>query len=217
LSGMAPVWCRTAVPPPPPPPPPPLPPRWLRPRMRFMFILLPSRFPVDDPSRALSGRTRIPTGFPGHRPGETPSSQASIGRRWCQRVPDLPAATKNRVARKQALAPGASHTEPPPPQNNPTPHARVCQTIFYRGGEVLGCGANTARRCWGRRPASACRYSATARAGSFAAPRPRNPCRMLAAPTFVQARRGFAQRPVWRLIRAARLQTDASAKLFWQI
>ena len=32
--------------PPPPPPPPPPPERWLRPRMRFMFILLPSCFPI---------------------------------------------------------------------------------------------------------------------------------------------------------------------------
>src|ERR1700744_3156365 len=41
--------------PPDPPPPPPPPERWLRPRMRFMFILLPSCFPIVGGPAGVSG------------------------------------------------------------------------------------------------------------------------------------------------------------------
>src|SRR3984957_7331228 len=45
-----------------PPDPPPPPERWLRPRMRFMFILLPSSFPIVGGP----GECRAPDmGFPG--------------------------------------------------------------------------------------------------------------------------------------------------------
>src|ERR1700733_6440746 len=48
LSGTPPPeWWRIPPPPPPlPPPPPPPPERWLRPRMRFMFILCRRAFPL---------------------------------------------------------------------------------------------------------------------------------------------------------------------------
>jgi hypothetical protein len=57
------------MPPPPPPLPPPPPPlRWLRPRMRFIFIRLPSRFPIASPGWEGPGGADHPAGIPGALP-----------------------------------------------------------------------------------------------------------------------------------------------------
>src|SRR3978361_21575 len=77
LSGTPPpeLW-RMAPPDPPPPPPPPE--RWLRPRMRFMFILFPFCLPIVGGPGGLPGAQK---GIPGYSLGQPRSIGVDDGKR----------------------------------------------------------------------------------------------------------------------------------------
>src|ERR1700722_15943008 len=101
------------APPDPPLPPPPPPGRWLRPRMRFMFILLPLCFPIVGGPMGRSGaHVERPWGLPlaNHDPSALMMAREGVLH------PDL-------------RDPGRRHAAPLP-HNYRTPVPQACQTVF---------------------------------------------------------------------------------------
>src|SRR4051812_18696604 len=101
----------------PPPPPPPPPDRWLRPRIRFMFMLMTSCFPI--------------VGWPEERAGtvlEYPNASA-----WSATDHRRLAIAGDGSLSHWTTTPGGNRTRHPHHQCQRKPLTRYCQTVFSTG------------------------------------------------------------------------------------